>query len=256
MNELTAVCVEHFDPVVVPKQNEGEGLSAKARDFKHFEVKRVGTTSLIVPSDLVRYRLLSSINHVKILVVIHTDQQLVSGEFDCPGHVAVLEVNLSQNHLQFEHMLDQVSLHLSKEQSVVATQREFMLATYFEHFKNSVYFQRLLGENLLEVIYSEHINVSEVLAKQQEFFFLPIRQGVVFISHYVIYPLLQLLVLLTFKSVEVKDEKMAFVATHIHQISVNQTAEHSMTTCLFHSLSLKRLRINNVQLVALASRKD
>ena len=50
-----------------------------------------------------------------------------------------------------------------------------MLTTYFKQFKNCIDLERLLRENLLEIIYSEHIYVAEVLAKQQELLLLAVR---------------------------------------------------------------------------------
>jgi hypothetical protein len=48
---------------------------------------------------------------------------------------------------------------------------------------------------------------------------------------------------------------MAFVAANVYQVSVHQTTKHSMTTCLLNRFGLKRLRINNMKLVAFASRE-
>jgi len=80
--------------------------------------------------------------------------------------------------------------------------------------------------------------VAEVLAEQQKFFFLSIGQGVVLVGHDVVDALLQLLILLAFKGVQVEDKQVAFVATYVHQISVDQTTEHAVAAGLFDCFSL------------------
>jgi len=130
MDKLAGASIKYLDAIVISQQHEGEALSAEARDLKDFEVKGVRTASLVMPSDLVRYGFLSSVNHVEKFVVINTHEHLVCGKFDGSGYVAVLKVNFSQNHLEFEYMLDQVSLYFSEVQAVVPTQSQFMLAAY------------------------------------------------------------------------------------------------------------------------------
>lgn len=114
MDKLASVSIKNFEAIVISKQDEGEGLSTKPRDFKHFEVKRVGTTSLVMPSYLVRYSFLRTIYHVEEFIVVYTHQHLVSCEFYSSRNVAVLKVDFSQDHLKFKHMLDKVSFNLSK----------------------------------------------------------------------------------------------------------------------------------------------
>lgn len=145
MDKLAGASIKYLDAVVVSQQHEGEALSTEARDLKDFEVKGVGTASLVMPSDLVRYSFLGSIDHVEKFIVVNAHEHPVSSEFDGSGYVAVLKVNFSQNHLELKNMLDQVSLDFSEVEAVVPTESQFMLAADLEHFKNSVDLQWLLG---------------------------------------------------------------------------------------------------------------
>ena len=65
MDKLAGASIKYLDAVVVSQQHEGKALCTEAGDFKHFEVKGVGTASLVMPSDLVRYGFLGSIDHIE-----------------------------------------------------------------------------------------------------------------------------------------------------------------------------------------------
>ena len=73
MDKLAGASVKYFEAVVISKQDEREAFSTKPGYFKHFEVKRVRTTSLVVPPYLVRNSLFSPVYHVEKLIVVNTN---------------------------------------------------------------------------------------------------------------------------------------------------------------------------------------
>lgn len=95
--------------------------------------------------------------------------------------------------------------------------------------------------------------MTEVLAKDNEFF----CNAIVFILKQldIVDTLLQLLVVLFLKRIDIEHEEVAIVAADPGEIVMNSTTEKPMTTGLFHNNGAQVLVIH-VQLVALAPRKD
>ena len=114
MDKLASVGVKYFETIVISKQDKGEAISAESRDFKDFKVKRIGTTSLVMPSYLVRDSFLSSVNHVEKFIVVYTHKHLVCSKFYSSRDVTILKIDFGEYHLKFKNMLDQVSLYLCK----------------------------------------------------------------------------------------------------------------------------------------------
>lgn len=68
----------------------------------------------------------------------------------------------------------------------------------------------------------------------------------------IIYALLQFLIVLFLKSIDIEDEKMPIIATYPGQVIVHSAAEKTMARRLFHNNRAQFLVIH-MQLIALAS---
>jgi hypothetical protein len=93
-----------------------------------------------VPTNFVRNHLFYAVNHVEKLVIIYTDEEFVLTELNSARDVAVLEVHLSEYHLEFKNILDKVTLDFGKIEAVITAERQFLLAAHSYHFENCVYF--------------------------------------------------------------------------------------------------------------------
>lgn len=148
--------------------------------------------------------LLHSVYQIKLLVAVNADQKLIGSILDSSRDVAIWEVYFGLNHQKFECLLDRVSLEFSKVESVVTEERDFVLATRLDHVKDCVDLQGLGLKNSLVVIEAEHVDMAEMLSKDQELLFLAAL--IVLINHDVVDTLLELLVLFPLKSVEIEHE--------------------------------------------------
>jgi hypothetical protein len=97
--------------------------------------------------------------------------------------------------------------------------------------------------------------VTKVLTEEEKFLLLTTWKAIILIDHNVVDPLLQFFIFFPLKRVQIEDEKMAFVAANKDQFFPHEAAEHSMSTCLFHSLGLEGFRIDHMQLIPLAPRE-
>ena len=70
----------------------------------------------------------------------------------------------------------------------------------------------------------------------------------------IIYALLQFLIVLFLKSIDIEDEKMPIIATYPGQVIVHSAAEKTVAARLLHD-DRAELLVIHVQLVPLASRK-
>ena len=96
--------------------------------------------------------------------------------------------------------------------------------------------------------------MAEVLSENEVFLFRASR--IVFIHLNIVDPLLQFLVVLLLKRVDIEDKEVAVVATNPSKIIMHTAAEKSMTWCLLHGDGLQRLSVIHMQLVTFPSWKD
>ena len=181
------------------------------------------------------------------------DHEFVGLVLDTSRHVPVCKVGLRQRHQQFEGALVHIALQLAKEHAVVPTETDLALPTRDDNVKDCVHLQRLCLEDFFHVVDFDDINVTEVLAKDYKLF----CDAVMLILEQldVVDTLLQLLVVLFLKSVDIEHKEVAIIAAYPGEIVVHSTAEKPMAAGLFDNNGAQVLVIH-VQLVAFAPRED
>lgn len=196
---------------------------------------------------------LGAVDHVKLLVVLDADYELVGGVLDSAGNIAVSEVDLGEGHLQLEGPLHLVPLQLAKEHPIVSAEANLFAPRRHYDVENCVYFQRLRLQHLTHRIDFDNVNVAKVLAKNEEFLFDTII--FVFEELDIVDTLLKLLVVFLFEGVDVEDKEVSVVAADPGQFLVHSTAEEAVPRCLSHQYRVQVLVIH-VKFVTLAARKD
>jgi len=245
--------VKYLDSVIIPDEKEREFLSVIARYLVKFEVKRVGAMLRYTPGNLRCNQLLRSVDHVKLLIVLDTDYELIRLVLDASRDVPVCKVSLSERHDKFKRAFCLISLEFAEEHSVVPTEADLSLSRRHDNVEDCVHLQRLSLQDFAHSIDFNDINVTEMLTEDYELFLDTIL--IVFKDLNVVDALLQFLVILLFKSVNIENKEMAIVAADPRQIVVHSTAEKPMTTRLLDYYGTQVLIIH-MQLVAFASRED
>lgn len=221
-----------------------------ARYLVKLEVKRVGTVLRYTPGNFRCNQLLGSVNHVKLLIVLDTYDELIRLIFDAPRNVSICKVSLRQRHHKFKSAFCLITLQLAKEHSIVPAEADLSLSRRHDNVEDCVHLQGLRLQDFAHSIDFNDINVTEMLTEDYELFLDTIL--IVFKDLNVVDALLQFLVILLFKSVDIENKEMTIVAADPSQIVVHSAAEKPMAARLLHDYSAQVLIIH-MQLVSFAS---
>ena len=201
--------IKDLDSVIVSHEKEWEALSMEAWHLVKLKVVRVAAVGWYSPVYFGSDGFLNSVQHVKLLVVLNAHNELVGHVFDATRYVSICKVSLSEGHYELEGAFVRVTLQLTKEHAIVATEADLTLASRHDDVEDSIDLEGLRHENLAHGVHFDNVDVTKVLAEDEELFANTII--LVLKKLNVVDSLLQFFVVLLFKSVNVKDKQVAIV---------------------------------------------